>query len=994
MSTKLREIWRDDTVYSESFCRPEDVLYEGSEDEDYENSDARRRRYTEAGQRFLDGAAPVLISAALKGPLDRLSGFINPWISNRHKVIARGFVQPSQPVEKLMSQSKNSITKPRPDPTLQARDADCHLPSPESLKQSPYTQQHPYLEADGLDKVNKWRAQVDPFSSNRNGSLIPDDAGVSTFIRKRRAPGSAWLRKVSTKRQRRATVREGSHGPEQQDDELDELVADMPSSSFESAAPASPSKRRSPRNATRRPIGKNLVESDDELSPNKAAAATLSSPVSMRNGPIMSSPSKKSQPPDYITSSVGTQTTPSRLRHVNVLDDLVQDMLSSPGEEPDKDGQVNLQASNEQGIEAMIDYVSETSSTAEYTTHEAAALEDTSDQPEQQRYLSEPPSSSSDAKMDGNLQCPSQKAEPDVKTHHLSSIKSEPPDVAQYAIQGPVEAHTPPDDDSKAGDSRVEELNTPGAQSLGDRIMKRKWVDEGVAHEGGAGLNLDGNLSETDSEGDSGSSIAAAQPFSPGGNEPKHAQDTNHPSASDKVAADDGKIASGVEQPPTMCTMNDRVQNGSESSRVEAPATPRQAERPKDRSEFSFSTVLNRFVPSTRWTTLARLALPPLSSPATPSKKVVVTNESADETENTDAQPSKTHKEVLSPRRHELMSDPDQLHEPVQIPQEASNGQDDSQSNGLGAEDDRVSESQQSPWVNTEHAAVFRSPLGILSANLCGATPFGNEDDDTATTATVSNRTQSPWGHESPADAASLNLILRSTDGKVDQTPFAKPRVRRPRTPEPQFCVKSFSSFMSPSPDRNQYVSLSASRPVCRGSQGCLPSSLKRRRNQKGPGLRVSWAASLEEFEGAPWKQNGCAARRTPKRQSSPPPGTPIDHLQRCHDTRFAKHFEAVANRKDGQPQNLLPTESQQFKSPGPFAMAETFMAADADKQGLMPQETEVAKHGEALACSRASEEPMDVVEDMVREMGDFWDPWNIDAELEQARKGATSEKT
>lgn len=61
-------------------CAPEDIICSGS---DTEESDGRirqkRLRYEEQARRCIHGRLPVLQSASLRGPLDRKSGWINPW---------------------------------------------------------------------------------------------------------------------------------------------------------------------------------------------------------------------------------------------------------------------------------------------------------------------------------------------------------------------------------------------------------------------------------------------------------------------------------------------------------------------------------------------------------------------------------------------------------------------------------------------------------------------------------------------------------------------------------------------------------------------------------------------------------------------------------------------------------------------------------------------------------------------------------------------------
>lgn len=135
-------------------------------------------------------------------------------------------------------------------------------------------------------------------------------------------------------------------------------------------------------------------------------------------------------------------------------------------------------------------------------------------------------------------------------------------------------------------------------------------------------------------------------------------------------------------------------------------------------------------------------------------------------------------------------------------------------------------------------------------------------------------------------------------------------------------------------------------------------------------------------------------------RQASPPPATPIDALPVSGKSRFGKHFAAVAGRTDGLLQKLIPTASQQaLQSPGMQGMARKFLAADeAGPGGGMAAIEDVAESNDeasiedrevADGASDRSEEPMELVEDMLREIADFVKTWDVDAELDDARRAA-----
>src|SRR6266536_4305085 len=71
----------DDEPYHYSpACTPEDIIWLGSDAEETpEETQKKRTRYEEQAQRCAAGHLPILMSANLRGPLDRKSGWENPW---------------------------------------------------------------------------------------------------------------------------------------------------------------------------------------------------------------------------------------------------------------------------------------------------------------------------------------------------------------------------------------------------------------------------------------------------------------------------------------------------------------------------------------------------------------------------------------------------------------------------------------------------------------------------------------------------------------------------------------------------------------------------------------------------------------------------------------------------------------------------------------------------------------------------------------------------
>lgn len=307
--------WDNQTIYCEATCDPQDVYYDGSEDEDYDDPKNRRLRYEIAGRRFLDGQEPFLLSTSLRGPFDKESGWINPWRSQNRTVHTSDC--------KLKGTSHMSKRRKKGRGHVEPKQSlDCLLPSPESLKQAQVTGAHPFLKKEELEKVQQWRSDVN-VEPRTEGDLFPAMPKDTSGLKKRRSRNSEWpkqtkkkkrngdgleveIMKVSPLRSKRfskngadaacrpslnssfyttsetwsSRSREKQLRRDQETDAVDELMV-LPGASFNSAPGRLPSSKRvSPmRNVWGNSLGRAL-ESEDELSQQNLAAATLSSPVS------------------------------------------------------------------------------------------------------------------------------------------------------------------------------------------------------------------------------------------------------------------------------------------------------------------------------------------------------------------------------------------------------------------------------------------------------------------------------------------------------------------------------------------------------------------------------------------------------------------------------------------------------------------------------------------------------------------------------------------
>jgi hypothetical protein len=717
-----------------------------------------------------------------------------------------------------------------------------------------------------------------------------------------------------------------------------------------------------------------MVESDDELSPHKAAAATLSSPVSLKKAPIATF-ALRNQPSDYLTSSIGTQTTPSRLRYVDVLDTLTNQVMPQRKERSDHEDDVEMSGADE----SMQETCSSTQSGSDTILNEDHTTTKATCDGETTRITNN----------DSEQECP--KLEPKLeKEFDLVDVDAN----SQYTT------------DEAAVDVQMEDLLPQGValESVQDLMQPCTQSDLYTDTEEEQG-KTDGSLI-TQSLG--GGSLAIEQPLKGHGASRNHAGTTSGTAAMNRETCFDENNACET------AALNDNTQANPESCGRAAPSTPPRASIVQDTSDFNLRNIFNRFVPSSPWSKLASLTKTASPSPGTQSAREcadlpILTDQVSmvdakfscsllpttpvDVASNSEKHSISTPKISVNCSLSEPQSDEavghEDLHELAKPESTLSSSNGARPTQDSAKNDIALPESQQSPWAKTEQAVLTRSPLGIISPNHSVPKSLGMEAREHAAILHTPE-IQSPFAQEtSPAIAAFASQEIPS-DENSESTTFAKPILPRPSTPEPQFCIKSFSSFLSPSPGRKHRKGISASFSGSRvkNAQDSLPSTWNARRNLHRRGLRVSWAANLVEFEGASCEETFAASRHPSTRQSSPPPETPINRVEASCDTRFAKHFEAVANRAKGRQRGFIPTESQQMQSPAHVAMAKTFIVADTRDQKAQGKDGEI-NHAESLPCCRESEEPMDDVEDVFREMGDFLDTWNLDAELESARKGA-----
>ncbi|KAI6366974.1 hypothetical protein MCOR25_005025 [Pyricularia grisea] len=184
---------------SESYHRPEDVVYVGSDDEYYESSAQRTERCRAKFEAYLQRGSqhpPEIMSASLKGPFDSKS-WENPWRSRSQRTLTTGATKQTKVKSKRHPPKQHlSTTKrdPMPETTLSCLDTPTDInPAPMDKKTTNQTQ----TTASRLPSV---RVVSESTAKEHAPTLLPvtDTNGLpNPFNPKKRLKQSAvdWLRR-------------------------------------------------------------------------------------------------------------------------------------------------------------------------------------------------------------------------------------------------------------------------------------------------------------------------------------------------------------------------------------------------------------------------------------------------------------------------------------------------------------------------------------------------------------------------------------------------------------------------------------------------------------------------------------------------------------------------------------------------------------------------------------------------------------------------------
>lgn len=975
----------EEILYSEAVCTPQDVFYEGSEDEDYVDSITRRRRYEAAGRRYLDGNVPHLLSASLRGPFGRASGWANPWLGNR-LVASPATKDPNAII------TDGSIALKKPDLQENTDDSfECHLPSPESLKQAPVIESGHSLSDDKLKTVRSWREAV----LQRSDAHFPfgetSHTRLSATTSKRKAKSSSWLRRVEKKKRKkddptlvyeatppnwarnklcplpdpenprlylhaasaevypysssqsrkgfgRKFLRHPAYHEDHTSDQ-DELANSLTDVSFGIGLETSKRVRKCVPPPSHPSISnsKHRYDSDDELSRDDAAAAAFTSPISQRHYD-----SKACYP---AGKSVEDFQRACRTAFLQSLDEPLED---------DHPSECMLEAQGDD--DAVESRESCDSVTPNRACHDL-------DKPTEKSPRLRPAQTAEDGPEPGRCDrrlistaSPSPSADfPGLESRLRSSqgcLLQEEEDVQRVRGTGPSETA-----------SQIHE-KPKSPEPLESADNKQVFVEAG-----------DQNRRQQSSN---------------------NSTETTPPTLAEPSANE----ATPLETDPILDVRTSPVPSATEDSCANSDSdhpgcTQKSGAAPTPRNHDSACDAEN---------------IAPAVCSGEPQQKTledgaisVVSLESAGCCAETVAS---------GPLAAEMVEDPASGQPNVDLSafalpckpkwRDATNVQTTTRPAGAirvaVRSDNGVTVSPDSPW--TDDQVSVQGPPGTdgpANGDLSDIPQASKIDEGPASGPRSEIESSSPCDQTASPRLAVVPTTTHPSRpcDENHQTPQGcnPPLPPKPRfpTPEPQFAVKSFASFMAPSPERTPHPGQ---------ARLAVATAMKSSRRRSRTSRRVSWALPPQTDDddtrrGADLEMPDAtlaADQPTKPRQVSPPPVYPVSDLPTSRDAKFHKHFAAVASREEDGPRtqaSRLLSEAG-LQSPGLMEMAETFLAADQAPNGS-PVAAASARHSqlpEAETEEAPPESPSstDLVEDVFREMSELLQTWDVEAELQKAR--------
>lgn len=868
------QTWANDAMHCSRL--DEETFYVGSDDDDYETPAHRQLQYKLAAKKYLNGDIPILITATLRGPFERSTGWTNPWAKT----------SPHLPPNKIKSNTtispikKSKSLSVSPQKRLQAAN-EGYLPSPESLKQVSLVNdpEHPYLEQDELDTVQKWRASISQPAHDKDIPVCGK--------RKRSLSTENWLKTIPNKRARQRT-----HTGRTADDfgrQLDLNTVShtqIPASSTEVSLGLrdqdsqdvlkpqysfTPPSRPSPTKELRKRQAKQTADAT-EMSILPKNTVALSSPVSLKNE---TGEAREVQ----VSNAQTTPTLPSTEFPVPSIS-VVQ--LISPAKTDGSEKQdIKMACELDENDDT---HAGEAVCEEDDVMHEASTCKEVT--------ISE----QHGTPVVPSISCPSSPSNPPISATSLTRKPTPSANALSDDHEEDKSSVISNDEDLSDASSEAEsEMITPDAQLAEDifSVSHSTFMVEAVHYkpENHQAVALQSH----------------AIPPLPDASEVALGTDPEVDLATAAVAV---LLSQNSVHKTSENDADEALQHSIITSRPCMPPTNTASDEPVLECPVSPSDIP---LPSTEIPVKAEIQEDTIAVPEYP-ERMEPHPPCASATEPIPPEPLTSSTSLDAIYEVETTPEPRLL-----LPK-------------------RFAKRSSLPKTNKppRPAYVMEKPI---------------EKPQT-------NQTTTPLGIMGPPPIPVARLC----------------------TPEPDFQVKSFSSFMSPSPRKSRRVFPQPKH----GRRSCLAGS----RNASDsiasqPQIRtVSWAMLAEDNEGG----------KSAIREQSPPPTISLGDLPTAETDRFANHFSAVVKRTDGLRHKFKSTTQRNStknddkpQEVDPSAIA--CEASDTTEAPTVAPVPSVANLETPRERDAISMEPLDVMDDIFGQMGDMLRAFDVDAELDQARK-------
>ncbi|KAM0513911.1 hypothetical protein ACHAPE_007266 [Trichoderma viride] len=978
-------------IYCEAVLQPQDVYYEGSEDEDYDSAEARRQRYEAAGQRFLEGNVPFLLSATLKGPFEKESGWVNPWRSKSRPANSHNSRE-SDDVIIVHSTPKRPATSTTVEHAIEALNgAECALPSPESLKQAPFTSISSHLLGTGVTAHDR-RPNNDEFWTANSPSKTPkrvskSSPGSDSVAKKRQRTRSTELEiETPTPRKNLTPKRDATpRGARTSRANSDASSIYLHIRELTSQLPPPGSQDLSSEDAD--------TDTDDDHHETISTRSSVDLPLAnTRRAPKKDSPRKILSLNENLSTSLLSPFSQRSLRGVS------SPLSISPAQTPTKRKAASSIFSGRRRASGDLSTPSKTSANLtgladlEMLSVDNDNSEDLDDATLIERQL-----------QDEQLLSP-EESETSNGGHHSTATDTIPASLptsepsseeSQSAEEKTVE--TPKAKKADHLDSPISNHDTPRGRLKLFRATHSSRTADPLIYDDTAGFDQptsrSGNTASLNSQQSLPSqktSINSPKPHKsqPIGRSPTKTISPYKSSPLRSLSPRNGRINSR----PALKKMVQPYMSSLRKSRAASADATRHSQ--EENNQLSNENEQEKEAKET--------LLPPVSntsaSPPSPNEDVTDKDYESDNTIG-DAQELVDRVASTSSSTMHSSNPPVDVAASVEV---VSSTQGDVPLSILQAE----------PSLATpEMSADLQPSMPVEQAISDVIAPQMNMDtlekpSKPSSIAPVAdgdryeNRQEHQEETHRPAEAVTESQLLPSQAPQPPPTVLPEPLEeisKRPATPEPQFAVASFSTFMSPSPNlRRQrfYFSGPGLSGTASKTQGTLLSCMKRSWGSTISKKRVSWAplpheGSDSSGEDVPSETDTSSSMtRGRDRAVSPPPppsmGSSSDSLMEG-DFKFGLHFAAVADRSKGiNPQGTPTVLESMTPSPDRQGPAEKADAPQVKKNSFA---TKTATKTSTKTWDHDDEDPTDIVQDIFNDMDDFLQVWDVDAELNEARK-------